>query len=106
MKRILLTILAITLCLFAFAGCSNKSKYDTDWIIGKTSQEIIEVYGDFDCTLMPANEDGLYSKCKCGYTIKEAQQGFFGMSEEKLLFITFDENSIAIECEEGYRPGG
>lgn len=106
MRRIFLTILAIMLCLSAFAGCSNKSKYDTDWIIGKTSQEIIEIYGDFDRTLVPANEDGLYSKCKCGYTIKEAQQGFLGMSEEKLLFITFDENSIAIECEEGYRPGG
>jgi len=26
--------------------------------------------------------------------------------EEVLLFIPFDENGIAAECAEGYRPGG
>ena len=104
MKRILLTILAILLCLVAFSGCTN-SRYDSEWIIGKTSSEVIEKYGEFDCAHMPAGEGGLY-RSKCGYTIKEPQKGFFGTSPEVLFYISFDENGIAVACEEGFRPGG
>jgi len=105
MKRTLLTILVIILCLAAFSGCSD-SKYDSEWIIGKTSSEIIDKYGAFDCVTMDANEDGLYKNCKCGYTITEEKQGFLSKSKEVLLFIHFDENGVATKCEEGYRPGG
>ena len=104
MKRIVWIFLSITLCLAALAGCSD-NRYDVDWIIGKTSAEVIDKYGEFDCTYMPAEEDGLY-RSKCGYTIKDPQRGFLGTSPEVLLFISFDENGIAINCEEGYRPGG
>lgn len=55
---------------------------------------------------MPADEDGLYRNCQCGYTIKESKKGFLETTSEILLFITFDENGAAITCEEGYRPGG
>ena len=104
MKRIVWVLLSITLCLVALAGCSD-SRYDVDWIIGKTSAEVINKYGEFDCTHMPAGEDGLY-RSKCGYTIKEPRRGFLGTSAEVLFFISFDENGVAVECEEGYRPGG
>ena len=104
MKRIVWILLSITLCLVALAGCSD-SRYDVDWIIGKTSAEVIDKYGEFDCTYMPAGEDGLY-RSKCGYTVKESRRGFLGTSPEVLLFISFDENGIAVDCEEGYRPGG
>lgn len=110
MNRLRNKIILLSLCLVVLisfiAGCSNKIQYDTDWIIGKTSTEITSEYGAFDCTTMPVKEDGLYKNCKCGYTIKEPQQGFFGSSEEILLFITFDENGIAIAYDEGYRPAG
>ena len=104
MKRIVWILLSITLCLAALAGCSYR-RYDVDWIIGKTSAEIIDKYGAFDCTYMPAGEDGLY-RSKCGYTIKDPQRGFLGTSPEVLLFIRFDENGIAVDCEKGSRPGG
>jgi len=55
---------------------------------------------------MPADEDGLYRSCRCGYTIKEPRKGFFGKTEEVLLFIVFDDSGVAVSCEEGYRPGG
>ena len=48
----------------------------------------------------------LQERSKYGYTIKDPQRGFLGTSPEVLLFISFDENGIAIDCEEGYRPGG
>ena len=38
--------------------------------------------------------------------LEEPQKGFLGISPEVLFFITFDEDGIAIACEEGYRPGG
>ena len=104
MKRIVWILLSITLCLVALAGCSD-SRYDVDWIIGKTSAETIDKYGEFDCTYMSAGDDGLY-RSKCGYTVKEPRRGFLGTSPEVLLFINFDENGIAVDCEKGSRPGG
>lgn len=100
-KRI---IFVISLLVLFLVGCS--SKYDPEDFIGKTSEEIISQYGSFDCLSMPADEDGLYRNCSCGYTIQEADKGLFGKSEEELFFITFDENGIATMCDEGFRPGG
>ena len=104
MKRYIV-IFGIFACLtFVLAGCS--SKFNEEDFIGKTSVEIENEYGSFDCTEMFADEDGLYRKCKCGYTIKESQMGFLGTSDEILYFISFDENGIAVKCDEGPRPGG
>ena len=94
----------ICLSLF-FIGCSAE-KYNENDFIGKSSIEIVKKYGEFDCVTMPVCEDGLYKNCRCGYTIKEAKQGLLGTSDEVLFFISFDENGNAMECEEGYRPGG
>lgn len=105
-KRVFALSLCVVLLLGVLGGCANKEYYDTDWIIGKTSSEIIDQYGAFDCITMDANEDGLYKNCKCGYTIIEEKQGFLSKSEEVLLFVHFDEYGVAVKCEQGYRPGG
>ena len=55
---------------------------------------------------MPAGEDGLYRGSRCGYTIKEPVTGWLGTSPEVLFFIIFDQDGIAVSCEEGTRPGG
>ncbi|MBQ9987086.1 MAG: hypothetical protein IJP28_01780 [Erysipelotrichales bacterium] len=89
--------------LVVLSGCS--SKYKTEEFIGKTSSEIVEEYGPFDCVSMPM-DDGEYRNSRGGYTIREARVGFLGTTEEKLFFIHFDEHGVAIACEEGYRPGG
>ena len=82
-------------------------KYDVDWMMGKTSAEIIERYGEFNCCLMPPCEDGLYRNCRCGYTIRERTHGFMDAIEEKILFIHFDGNGVAHSYDwDGYRPGG
>ena len=104
-----LIVIAILLLVIVVICCSPRLKplkYDEDWIIGKTSIEIVNKYGEFDCELMPVSEDGFFKKCRCGYTIKEPQTGYLGTSPEILYFITFDKNGVAIECTEGYRPGG
>ncbi len=104
MKKIIVFYLALVL-VFSIAGCSS-SKYDENLMIGKTSAEIVAEFGEFDCTEISASADGLYRNGKCGYTIKESKPGFFGKTEEVLFFIHFDDNGVARECSEGYRPGG
>jgi len=104
MKRCVAVIPACVCFIMALAGCSPM--YDTRDFIGKTSAEIVSEYGVFDCTFMPAGEDGIYKSCKCGYTIKEARKSLLGTQEEVLIFIEFDDNGIAVNCEKGYRPGG
>ena len=104
MKRYIAVILLSVFLISFLSGCS--SKYKAEDFVGKTSAEVVEQYGAFDCIGMSADKDGLYKNCKCGYTIKESQKGFLGTSQEVLFFILFDENGIATSCEEGYRPGG
>lgn len=92
--------------MVALVGCSVK--YNEEDIIGKTSNEIIDVYGEFDNVIgidVP-DEDGVYRNCRCVYTIEESKQGFPGSSDEILFYIRFDENGIATDCEKGPRPGG
>lgn len=105
LKRI--TSIIGCLCLMvALVGCSEK--YDKEDIIGKTSNEIIDTYGEFNSIIGidAPDENGIYRNCKCGYTIEKAKQGFLGSSDEILFYIYFDENGIATDCEKGPRPGG
>ena len=87
-----------------FTGCTPK--FDDKNFIGKTSSDIMNEYGAFDCTYLSADENGIYKNCKCGYTTKESTPGLLEASDEEIFFITFDENGIAVSCEYGYRPGG
>ena len=104
MKKLIAILLFSAVFLLSFTGCS--SKYSAEDFIGKSSAQIEAEYGAFDCCGMPINEDGLYRNTSCGYTVKEPRTGFLGTEPEILFFITFDENGIAVTCEEGYRPGG
>ncbi len=97
---------ALLLLCVLFLGCTGTEKYTPEQFLGKTSAEIVAEYGAFDCIMMPPDEDGVYRGCSCGYTVKEPRVGFLGTSPEELFFIRFDENGVAVECSEGYRPGG
>ena len=104
MKRHIAAILIMIMLVAVLAGCVRK--YDENDFIGKSSQEIQEELGDFDCTYGEISEDGLYRNTKCGYTYKEARKGFLGTEEEELFLIRFNEDGIATECTYGPRPGG
>ena len=104
MRRILAGVILLCL-LFAICGCSESRYQETDFL-GKSSAEIVDAFGDFDCVGRNADSDGLYRNTSCGYIIEESQKGFFGTDSERLFFISFDENGIAYRCYEGYRPGG
>ena len=101
MKKLLLLCL---LSIIMLSGCGKK--FDSDDYIGKTSAEIIDKYGEFDCVIGETDDSGLFRNTKCGYTSKEEQIGFLGKTEEEFYFIHFDENGVAYECDYGVRPGG
>ena len=103
MKKTFITTLVILFLICSLAGCS---KYRRSDFIGKTSAQIVAEYGEFDCVGMPAGSDGLYRNTRCGYILQEPRTGFLGTDPEVLFFIIFDENGVAVKCEEGYRPGG
>lgn len=102
MKKTVALIIA-TILMMTLAGCKE---YQEENFVGKTSAQVMAEYGEFDCVGMPADADGLYRNTCCGYTIKESRVGLLGTDPEVLFFIHFDKNGIAVECEEGYRPGG
>ena len=104
MKKQITVFILCAVFLLSLAGCS--SKYRTDDFIGKTSAQIEAEFGIFDCCNIPICDDGLYRNSSCGYTIKEPRVGFLGTDPEWLVFIRFDENGVAYETYEGYRPGG
>ena len=105
MKKIT-AVLVYVILLLIFSGCSAKQNYNAEYYIGKTSSQIEEEYGAFDCCGRPSSEDGVYRNTACGYTIQEPKRGFLGTDPEWLVFICFDENGVAYDTYEGYRPGG
>ena len=104
MRKPIVILLFCAVLVFSLAGC--KSKYNTDDFIGKTSAQIESEFGTFDCYGRPCSEDGLYRNTSCGYTIQAPKRGFLGTDPERLVFIRFDENGVAYDTYEGYRPGG
>ena len=99
MKRIMICLIVAAGFLWMLTGCSQ---YKEERFLGKTSVQIVSEYGEFDCSTMPVSDDGLYRNCRCGYTIRRGNHWM----EERLYFITFDSNGMAVACERGYRPGG
>ena len=106
MKKIIAAFLVWVVFLSSLSGCSAKQGYNADEFIGKTSSQIEEEFGAFDQCGKPSSEDGLYRNTSCGYTIQEEKRGFLGTDPEWLVFIRFDENGVAYDTYEGYRPGG
>ena len=104
MKRLLLLLTLSAVVAVLLTACA--APYRAEDFGGKTALDIVEAYGAFDCITMPAGKDGLYRSCRCGYTVREPRTGFLGTQPEKLFFIVFNEQGIAVSCEEGYRPGG
>ncbi|MBR6776885.1 MAG: hypothetical protein IKM27_03975 [Clostridia bacterium] len=92
-----LLLLLIFAVIFSLFGCSGR-RFKEDDIIGLTSAEIIEKYGEFDRPQGKPGEDGLYRNCACGYLISEAKTGYLGTTPPEYFMITFDENGIACYC--------
>lgn len=98
MRKKYILFAVIVMVMFGFCSC-GKAQYAEDEIIGLTSFEIIEKYGDFDRKQGVPCEDGLYRDCACGYLISEKRVGFFGTIPPEYFMIYFDEDGFAHWCE-------
>lgn len=102
--RIVTVILLIGIVLMLSSSCAPS--YDEDWIIGKTDDEIIERYGQFDMRYNNYCEDGTYNGWIGCYILKEKRVGYLQTYPEEGLKIKFDQNNVATNCNDFLgRPG-
>lgn len=86
--------------MLCFSGCS---KYNERKIIGKSSLEVEEKYGEFDKAMKDLNtyaergQDGLYRNCDCGYMMPK-NRFFYELGYVEYFMIHFNENGIADKC--------
>ena len=78
----------------------KNEKYNDEWILGKTKEQIVEKYGDFEWYVpkKDANEQVMYYVGM--YTIKPKRVGFLGTTQATYFCIKFDLDGIAFECYE------
>ena len=93
--KVLFTIILLSLvCCLTSCGCN------ASWIVEKTSEQIIERYGEFESYTATIGEDGLYRSCACFYKLKPVRKGYLGTDYGTHLCICFVENGIATKCYE------
>lgn len=99
MKKLYLVITLLLAAAVLLSGCAKeKFKEDDERIIGLTSLQIVEKYGDFDRKLKKPDKNGLYVNCSCGYLISEKKVGFLGTTPPKYFMIVFDYKGVALHC--------
>ena len=99
---ILLFTLILVFATVILSSCSA-APYDTKWVIGKTEEEIVQRYGEFD--IRSRNEEGSYYKG--AYLVKEKHVGYLGTDPEEYYLIYFDSNGYAYKVNDKHIiPGG
>lgn len=94
---VLLIAILVGIFVFLYVICNwNYLRFNEKWMIGKTAEEIVEKYGEFDI----ARSDPPYVNTICGYVIHEKKVGYLGTKPEVCLLIKFDENGLACKCYE------
>ena len=104
-KMIALSILLC--CIAAFCSCTFYP-YKEKHIIGRTSSEIVELYGEFDWFFgsdLRVDENGNYCSGACGYKIGEMNREVY--PSPMYYMIWFDDEGKAYEIDDiWYIPGG
>ena len=92
-----ISLFLVLMFLFLLVACSSGDEYDLIWIVGKTKDEIIERYGEFDSV----SNDDFYEKHSYRYGCYEGKIPISGGKKRYTDSITirFDENGIAYRAE-------
>ena len=97
--KVLLIVLLGCLLLVGLVAVWLQVKY-LDFkndVIGKTSEEIQEQYGEFDNSYTSPNADGMYRNTVCSYIVIEKRVGALGTKPPYLVSISFDSDGVADE---------
>lgn len=98
-----LSIFFLVCAVFLSLWACAQRPYDEEWIIGKTSAEIEEKYGQFQRISNPYHEDGLLYRTDAGYIIKKSRVSWHGKTTEVLFVVRFNQDGLASYC--GIEPG-
>lgn len=102
-RMIIIVLLSILITLaVAVVCCQITYWHHKNWIIGKTSLQIQEQYGEFDQAGMPPASDGLHKNCGCSYYITKKLYGDYLY----MFCITFDSDGRASQCRIERGPWG
>ena len=102
LKIALIALLALVIVIVIIIGATLISQQYQfmrfkNEVLGKTSAEVVELYGAFDNTGMPAGQDGLYRNTCCTYIVVEKRVGFLGTTPPKVYSVSFNHNGIAVD---------
>ena len=101
--KILFLFALLFIALLLLSSCSDKFKYgyDSEWIIGKKSSEIVERYGQFEYYTWGEDRfiDGEWRNAGCGYKTFEGTAGFLGTPPDEFYLIWFDSEGRARKIE-------
>lgn len=87
-----LSVVLLLFVAFKFWNGDFQMKYNTLWIMGKTSNEITERYGSFDRTREYPDDDGLYRNTECHYFLMYSYLGMPMMGPERHVYYTIHFN--------------
>ena len=103
-KQFIFSVVVIVVLLFV--ACSTDVEYDSKWIIGKTTEEIQEKYGEFD----RHDEGHIFERdqklhSSGSYLIKESRVGFMGTDPAVYYHIVFVDG-VAVSVDDNYYVRG
>ena len=90
----------IALAVIILIACLSSSKYNEDWIIGKTYDQVVARYGEFDNYSTITDLDGSFMYFLGSYVVKPKRVGYLGTWQGTYFHVYFDKNGVAYECEE------
>ena len=83
----------------------NRNPYHEEWIIGKTYDQVVEKYGEFDQYITNKNSNG-DPVCTTGsYILKPRRVGYLGTTSAEYFSIQFDMDGVAYKCYERLETG-
>ena len=105
-KTVVIIIILIFIISLVIAGILvNRNPYNEKWIIGKTYEQVVEKYGEFDEYITGKNYNG-EPCCTIGsYILKPRKVGYLGTTSASYFSIQFDLDGIAYKCYERLERG-
>ncbi len=108
---VIVCVLVLCIAIPLVINKCTKPQYNDEWIIGKTSDEIQERFGEFDGSYSRNSLkypeyclDGDYKNAVGYYITKPSRVGYLGTDPEERFVIVFDENGFAISASNQYAP--
>ena len=101
----LIFVAIVSACVIVCFVFRESRNYDEAWIIGKTKDQIVEKYGDFESYYTKTDSSGNVLYSEGFYTVKSEQRGFLGTDPPIIFRITFNKDGAAYKCYEGYPEG-